>query len=77
MQITPALIADQLAGIAEVELLRAARTQSDGVAQNATKTKNNAFKELEKWMGAFFAIARIALEDEPQLLESLGKFVKS
>ena len=67
----------RLADIAEVELLRAARVQSDGIAQNATKTKNSAFKELEKWMGAFFAIARIALEDEPQLLESLGKFVKS
>ncbi|WP_445749382.1 hypothetical protein [Polaribacter sp.] len=77
VQITPTHIADQLAGIAEVESLRAARVQSDGIAQNATKTKNNAFKELEKWMGAFFAIARIALEDEPQLLESLGKFVKS
>jgi hypothetical protein len=77
VQITPAHIASQLAGIAEVESLRAARTLSDGIAQNATKIKDKAFKDLEKWMGAFFAIARIALEDEPQLLESLGKFVRS
>ncbi|NCT16071.1 MAG: hypothetical protein GW774_12490 [Flavobacteriales bacterium] len=77
VQITPAHIASQLAGIAEVESLRAARTLSDGIAQNATKIKEKAFKDLEKWMGAFFAIARIALEDEPQLLESLGKFVRS
>jgi len=41
------------------------------------KEKEKTFKDLEKWMGFFFAIARIALEDEPQLLESLGKFVRS
>ena len=77
VQITPAHIASQLAGIAEVESLRAARTLSDGIAQNATKIKDKAFKDLEKWMGTFFAYAKITLADEPQLLESLGKFVRS
>ncbi len=40
-------------------------------------TKNKAFKDLEKYMSSFYAVARIALENEPQLLESLGKLVKS
>jgi len=77
VQITPEYITETLAGIAEVESLRAARTQNEGITQNATKIKDKAFKDLDKWMGSFFAIARIALENEPQLLESLGKFVKS
>jgi len=77
VQITPEYITETLAGIAEVESLRAARTQNEGITQNATKIKDKAFKDLDKWMGSFFAIARIALENEPQLLESLGKFVRS
>lgn len=77
VQITPEYIIESLAGIAELESLRAARTQNEGITQNATKIKDKAFKDLDKWMGSFFAIARIALENEPQLLESLGKFVRS
>lgn len=77
MQITPAHVADQLTKIKAVESLKAARTQSDGIAQNATTIKDKAFKELEKWMSTFFATAKIALEDKPQLMESLGIVVKS
>jgi hypothetical protein len=77
LQVTAQSVTDQLAAINELEDLRAAYIQAKGNAQNATKTKNKAFKDLEKWMSDFYAIARIALEGEPQLLESLGKFVKS
>tara|TARA_R110001606_G_scaffold153848_1_gene295323 strand:- start:204 stop:863 length:660 start_codon:yes stop_codon:yes gene_type:complete len=77
LQVTTQSVTDQLAAINELEDLRAAYIQAKGNAQNATKTKNKAFKDLEKWMSDFYAVARIALEGEPQLLESLGKFVKS
>lgn len=70
-------VTDQITALNNLEDLRAAYIQAKGNAQNATKTKAAAFKSLEKWMSNFYAVARIALEDEPQLLESLGKQVKS
>ena len=42
----------------------------------ATKDKDKAFAELEKWVREFYAIAKIALEDKPQLLESMGRIMK-
>ena len=77
LQVTAQSVTDQLAAINELENLRAAYIQTKGNGQNATKTKNKAFKDLEKWMSDFYAVARLALEGEPQLLESLGKLVKS
>ena len=46
-------------------------------AQEATKKKDAAFAKMDNWMSEFYAFARIALEDQPQLLEALGKVVKS
>jgi hypothetical protein len=34
------------------------------------------FYKLDDWMSEFYAVPRIGLEDNPQLLESLGKVVK-
>lgn len=48
-----------------------------GESQDATKLKDTAFIELDDWMSEFYVVAKIALEDNPQLLESLGKFVRS
>lgn len=77
VQITSQSVTETLAAINELESLRAAYIQSKGNAQNATKTKNNAFVKLEKYMSNFYAMARITLDEEPQLLESLGKIIKS
>ncbi|NCT09853.1 MAG: hypothetical protein GW772_07215 [Flavobacteriia bacterium] len=76
-QIDTAHVTDALTALATLEQLRGERMQQKGFAQNATKVKDKAFKDLEKWMGAFFAYAKITLADEPQLLESLGKLVRS
>lgn len=43
-----------------------------GEAQRATETRDKAFDLMEDWMAKFIAIARIALEDDPQLLEIMG-----
>jgi hypothetical protein len=77
LQVTQEHVTALIADLNSLEDLRAAYIQAKGNAQNATKTKNNAFKDLEKWMSDFYAVARLALEDEPQLLESLGKLVRS
>jgi hypothetical protein len=77
LQVTQEHVTALIADLNTLEDLRAAYIQAKGNAQNATKTKNKAFKDLEKWMSDFYAVARLALEDEPQLLESLGKLVKS
>ncbi len=62
---------------AEVKTLRKVYLDLRGKSQSATKSKDQAMKKLDKWMRDFFAIAKIAFEDSPQLLESLGKKVKS
>lgn len=63
--------------LAEVEKAYADYTKEKGESQQATKNKNEAIKELEKWVREFYAVAKIALEDKPQLLESVSKFVRS
>lgn len=60
---------------AMVEALFTARQQQiqcKGDAQDATHKRNAKLKELRSWMTQFRKVARIALADEPQLLESLG-----
>jgi len=63
--------------IVELKSRRAAYLQEVGESESATKAKDEALGRLDKWMSEFYAVARIALEDQPQLLESLGKSVKS
>lgn len=47
-----------------------------GESQNSTDMKRRAFILLDKWMKDFYAVAKIALEHNPQLLEALGVVVK-
>ncbi|WP_346863874.1 hypothetical protein [uncultured Draconibacterium sp.] len=67
--------ADTLIG--ELEAARAEYLREKGESQDATKAKDAAFVKMDDWMSEFYAVAKIALEDKPQLLESLGKFVRS
>lgn len=71
---------DLVAGSTAVSELEAARTEylrEKGESQDATKAKDQALANLDDWMSEFYAVAAIALEDHPQLLESLSKVVKS
>lgn len=77
LKITEATIEAQLAQLAKTEKAYATYTQEKGENQQATKDKNKALNEVDKWVREFYSIAKIALEDKPQLLESLAKFVRS
>jgi hypothetical protein len=72
--------ADTTAGIALVDDVVAARAnylREIGESQDATQAKDQAMGEMERWMRDFYAVARIALEDHPQLLEALGIVVRN
>ena len=62
--------------IPEVEAARATYLKEKGESQDATTIKDAAFVKIDDWMSEFYAVARIALEDNPQLLEALGLIVK-
>ena len=64
------------ASITALEAARAEYLKEKGESQNATQTKNEAFAKMDDWMSEFYAVAKIGLEDNPQLLEALGKTVK-
>jgi hypothetical protein len=51
--------------------LNSAQEQEKGEAQNATQQRDAAIEALAEWLSDFKVVARIALADSPQLLESL------
>jgi hypothetical protein len=61
--------ADAMVG--QLENARAEYLREKGESQDATKAKDAAFVKMDDWMSEFYAVAKIALEDNPQLLESL------
>ncbi|KGN82840.1 hypothetical protein HW49_00680, partial [Porphyromonadaceae bacterium COT-184 OH4590] len=69
-------IAAQLTLLEEVKKKYSDYLKEKGESQQATKDKDEALAKLEKWVREFYAITKIALEDKPQLLESVGKLVR-
>lgn len=63
--------------IGETETARANYLREKGESEDATKQKDAALAKLDDWMSEFYDVAKIALEDHPQLLEALGLSVKS
>jgi len=61
----------------ELEVARSEYLREKGESQDATLQKDDVFSELEDWMSEFYAVARIALEDNIQLLEALGIIVRN
>ena len=46
-------------------------------ARKSTRERNQALLKAERWRGTFITIARLALGNKSQLLESLGVIVPS
>ena len=76
-KLTSAIADEQLAKLEELKALRDAYTKEKGESQDATKLKDAAFAKIAVWMREFYAVAKIALDDHPQLLESIGKWMRS
>lgn len=77
MKISAEDIKSQIQRLNDVQTAHANYLQEKGESQQATKDKNEAFAKLEKWVRNLYAVAKIALEDKPQLLEGIGKIIKS
>ena len=60
----------------EAVAARAEYYREIGESEQATKDKDAALAILDDWMDEFFMVAEIALEDQPQLMEALGKTVR-
>lgn len=73
MKIDETHLNEQLALLAGIEDAYADYTREKGESQQATKDRNIALRELEKWTRLFYNFAKIALKDKPLLLESLGR----
>jgi len=63
--------------ITDTDAARVIYLREKGESQDATQTKDAAFAAIDDWMSEFYAVARIALEDNPQLLETLGLLVRN
>lgn len=77
LKLTQESINQQIAQLNKVKEAYGAYTNQKGIKQQATKDKNKGLQELEKWSKQLYSIARIALAQKPQLLESLAKLVRS
>lgn len=77
LKITAETLSASQAQVAELKAARTTCILEKGESQDATKIKDEAMKELDYWMSDFYAVAAIALEDHPQLLEALGKVIRS
>lgn len=77
IKITAPVIGDCEAELAILKNKRADYDREFGESQAATQEKNESIEELREWMEDFDAMAKIALWNQPQLLESLGIFVRN
>ncbi len=66
-----------LAELAVVETANLVQEKEKGEAQAATQTRDAALDELQDWLSDYLVIAKVALEDDPQLLEGMGILVRS
>lgn len=68
---------DALLEMQNMELARTTYFKEKGESEDTTKQKDQAFLEIDRWMREFYSVAKIAMEDQPQLLEALGVYVRS
>ncbi len=70
--ITEAKLQDGKQLVDDVEAANTGHKKEKGEAQQATLDRDKALDIMEDWLSDFITIARIALEEKPQLLEKMG-----
>jgi hypothetical protein len=70
--VKPEELTQTKAMVASLVELRAQRLQCKGSSESATQKRNQALAELTTWRKEFSRVAKMALKDDPQLLEVLG-----
>lgn len=65
------------ASVEALVALKGQRQQVKADAEEATRMKNEALRELRQWLRDFHAVARIATQDVPQLREAYGVVVRA
>ena len=60
------------AQVEQTMTLKSAQEKEKGEAQDATQQRDAAIAALEAWLADFKVVARLALQDQPQLLEALS-----
>lgn len=76
-KVTTEILEEERDQIEELRELRNDAVAEKGQAQEATRLRNEKLDELEDYARELRAIAKIALEGRPQLLEKLGILVRS
>lgn len=77
LNVTPAKLQAGLALVTALEAARETQQNQIGLKQNSTETRDSVLADVRAWLSKYLAVAELALEDEPQLLESLGVLVRS
>ena len=75
--ITPELLTAGQVDLEAVQTANISQQKEKGDAQAARETRDEAIDNLDDWLSDFIAIAKIALEEKPQLMESLGILARS
>ena len=73
--VTLAELEQAQAMVAAFEEVQRTQTQKKGEAQRNTRQRNEARKKLQKWVKGFKNIAQLALQEDEELLETLGIIV--
>lgn len=76
LNLTLTVLEETQVKIEEVQTARADFVRERGESQDATKIKNKSLERLHEWMNTFYRVAKLALKDHPQLLESLDQVIK-
>ena len=61
----------------DLEQAEAVQKKETGDAQISTQKRNEAMDKLENWFSEFIEVARIAVDDEPEMMEMLGVLHRS
>jgi hypothetical protein len=72
INVTVPVLQDGLSQLDGLTQLYAVQKKETAEAQQATDERDQAFDNIVAWMGIYYTVAKIALDNKPQLLEKLG-----